>query len=192
MQILSNPTNRSEEPSLVENPTLLLDLEEESTQLHGEADLEVVAADGNCYESIDGVVDVGKAFCSRFPSTSSGKLLNMFSTVDHSKFCIAHMWTYRDLDVVGLADSPTEVRSKNFEISKTKVPEWLTLPVLLLLCHHQPLPFIHSFDVEWCRVQLASLAFVRITTRSAALGSTLASSPSGLTIVVLIIFSTAQ
>ena len=117
LQILSNPTNRSEEPSLVENPTLLLDLEEESTQLHGEADLEVVDADGNCYESIDGVVDVGKAFCSRFPSTSSGKLLNMFSTVDHSKFCIAHLWTYRDLDVVGLADSPTEVRSMNFEIS---------------------------------------------------------------------------
>ena len=129
LQILSNPTNRSEEPSLVEHPTLLLDLEEESTQLHGEADLEVVDADGNCYESIDGVVDVGKAFCSRFPSTSSGKLLNMFSTVDHSKFCIAHLWTYRDLDVVGLADSPTEVRSKNFEISKTKVLEWLTLPV---------------------------------------------------------------
>jgi hypothetical protein len=108
LQILSNPTNRSEEPSLVEHPTLLLNLEEESTQLHGEADLEVVDADGNCYESIDGVVDVGKAFCSRFPSTSSGKLLNMFSTVDHSKFCIAHLWTYRDLDVVGLADSPTE------------------------------------------------------------------------------------
>ena len=108
LQILSNPTNRSEDP------TLLLDLEEESTQLlgeAGEADLEVVDDDGNCYESIDGVVDMGKAFCSRFPSTSSGKLLNMFSTVDHSKFCIAHLWTYRDLDVVGLADSPTEVRS---------------------------------------------------------------------------------
>jgi hypothetical protein len=61
---------------------------------------------------------VGKAFCSRFPSASSGKLLNMFSTVDHSKFCIAHLWTYRDLDVVGLADSPTEVRSKNLKSLK--------------------------------------------------------------------------
>ena len=67
---------------------------------------------GNCYESFDGVVDIGKAFCERFPPSSSGKMLNMFSTVDHSKFCIAHVWTYRDLDVVGLADSPTEVRSR--------------------------------------------------------------------------------
>ena len=110
MQTLSNPTNRSEELSL-ENQTLLLDLQEESSDLLGTGDANLEVVDGaNCYESIDGVVDVGKAFCSRFPSTSSGKLLNMFSTIDHSQFCIAHLWTYRDLDVVGLADSPTEVR----------------------------------------------------------------------------------
>ena len=111
LDTLANPTNRSNEPSL-ENPTLLLDLEDEQTDLlaSGEADLEVVDDDGNCYENIEGVVDVGNAFCSRFPSTASGKLLNMFSTIDHSRFCIAHLWTYRDLDVVGLADSPTEVR----------------------------------------------------------------------------------
>ena len=110
LETLTNPTNRSEEP-LLENQTLLLDLQEQSTDLTGtgEAHLEVVDGE-NCYESIDGVVDVGKAFCSRFPSTSSGKLLNMFSTINHSEFCIAHLWTYRDLDVVGLADSPTEVR----------------------------------------------------------------------------------
>jgi len=108
LQTLRNPTNRSDEPS-PENNTLLLDLEEDSTDslATGETELEVV--DGEiCYEKIDGVVDVGKAFCARFPSTSSAKLLDMFSTVDHSEFCIAHLWTYRDLDVVGLADSPTE------------------------------------------------------------------------------------
>ena len=110
LQTLTNPMNRSEEP-LLENQTLLLDLKEESADLTGtgEAHLEVVDGE-NCYESIDGVVDVGKAFCSRFLSTSSGKLLNMFSTINHSEFCIAHLWTYRDLDVVGLADSLTEVR----------------------------------------------------------------------------------
>ena len=111
MQTLANPSNRSDEPSL-ENRTLLLDLEDQRTGLlaTGEADLEVVDDDGNCYERIEGVVDVGKEFCSRFPATASGKLLNIFSTIDHSQFCIAHLWTYRDLDVVGLADSPTEVR----------------------------------------------------------------------------------
>ena len=113
MQTLRNPTNRSDEHS-PENNTLLLDLEEDSTDslATGETELEVV--DGEiCYEKIDGVVDVGKAFCARFPSTSSAKLLDMFSTVDHSEFCIAHLWTYRDLDVVGLADSPTEVSRYN-------------------------------------------------------------------------------
>ena len=110
LQTLSNPTNRSEE-ALLENQTLLLDLKEESTDLLGTGEAHLEMVDGsNCYESINGVVDVGKAFCSRFPSTSSGKLLNMFSTINHSEFCIAHLWTYRDLDVVGLADSPTEVR----------------------------------------------------------------------------------
>ena len=104
---LSNPTNRSEIASL-ENVTLLLDLGEESLDLQNTGEAEIETA-GNCYESFDGVVDLGKAFCHRFPSSSSAKLLNMFSTVDHSGFCLAHLWTYRDLDVVGLADSPTEV-----------------------------------------------------------------------------------
>ena len=107
LHTLSNPTNRSEIASL-ENVTLLLDLDEESMDLQNTGEAEIEAA-GNCYESFDGVVDLGKAFCRRFPSTSSAKLLNMFSTVDHSGFCLAHLWTYRDLDVVGLADSPTEV-----------------------------------------------------------------------------------
>merc|ERR1712038_1728626 len=106
LHTLSNPTNRSEIASL-ENVTLLLDLDEESLDLQNTGEAEIEAA-GNCYESFDGVVDLGKAFCRRFPSTSSAKLLNMFSTVDHSGFCLAHLWTYRDLDVVGLADSPTE------------------------------------------------------------------------------------
>ena len=124
LQTLTNPMNRSEQPSL-ENQTLLLDLQEKSSDLleTGEAHHDVVDGANNCYESIDGVVDVEKAFCSRFPSTSSGKLLNMFSTIDHSQFCIAHLWTYRDLDVVGLADSPTEVRysfsTKKFYIPRT-------------------------------------------------------------------------
>ena len=107
LHTLSNPTNRSEIASL-ENVTLLLDLDEESMDLQNTGEAEIEAA-GNCYESFDGVVDVGKAFCTRFPSSSSAKLLNMFSTIDHSDFCLAHLWTYRDLDVVGLADSPTEV-----------------------------------------------------------------------------------
>merc|ERR1712013_40416 len=106
LHTLRNPTNRSEIASL-ENVTLLLDLDEESMDLQNTGEAGIVVA-GNCYESFDGVVDVGKAFCTRFPSTSSAKLLNMFSTVDHSGFCLAHIWTYRDLDVVGLADSPTE------------------------------------------------------------------------------------
>merc|ERR1712200_205253 len=106
LHTLSNPTNRSEIASL-ENVTLLLDLDEESMDLQNTGEAEIEAA-GNCYESFDGVVDLGKAFCHRFPSSSSAKLLNMFSTVDHSGFCLAHLWTYRDLDVVGLADSPTE------------------------------------------------------------------------------------
>ena len=34
--------------------------------------------------------------------------LNMFSTIDHSSFCLAHVWTYRRLEVLGLADTPTD------------------------------------------------------------------------------------
>merc|ERR1712012_855161 len=66
LHTLSNPTNRSEIASL-ENVTLLLDLDEESMDLQNTGEAGIVAA-GNCYESFDGVVDVGKAFCTRFPS----------------------------------------------------------------------------------------------------------------------------
>ena len=31
----------------------------------------------------------------------------MFSTADHSNYCLAHIWTYRRLEVLGLADTPT-------------------------------------------------------------------------------------
>ena len=48
-----------------------------------------------CYEDIDGVVDVEEAFCKFYSSSSSSTLLNMFSTVDHSSYCLAHIWTYR-------------------------------------------------------------------------------------------------
>jgi hypothetical protein len=86
---LRNPTNRTEAGP-----------EEEDMQQPGNA---------SCYEDIDGVVEVETAFCRHYAASSSPRLLNMFSTVDHSDYCLAHLWTYRDLDVVGLADSPTDV-----------------------------------------------------------------------------------
>jgi len=61
-----------------------------------------------CYEKINGTIDPTVEFCKSFEFHDSGKFLNMFSTVDHSSYCLAHIWTYRDFDVVGLADNPTE------------------------------------------------------------------------------------
>eukprot|EP00092_Neocalanus_flemingeri_P105110 GFUD01134688.1.p1 GENE.GFUD01134688.1~~GFUD01134688.1.p1 ORF type:complete len:630 (+),score=152.69 GFUD01134688.1:166-2055(+) len=62
----------------------------------------------NCYENINGTVDTATEFCKPFGIHQSTLFLNMFSTVDHSRYCLAHIWTYRDMEVVGLADNPTE------------------------------------------------------------------------------------
>lgn len=61
-----------------------------------------------CYENINGTINPSTEFCKSFDFHSSGQFLNLFSTVDHSAYCMAHIWTYRDFDVVGLADNPTE------------------------------------------------------------------------------------
>ena len=71
-------------------------------------DSEVVLNKENCYENIDGIVNTAVEFCKPFRMHESTLFLNMFSTVDHSQYCLAHIWTYRDMEVVGLADNPTE------------------------------------------------------------------------------------
>ena len=62
----------------------------------------------NCYEDIKGVVNVSTEFCKSFLPDEGPLYLNMFSTIDHSSFCLAHVWTYRKLEVLGLADTPTD------------------------------------------------------------------------------------
>eukprot|EP00090_Calanus_glacialis_P016630 TRINITY_DN26015_c0_g1_i1.p1 TRINITY_DN26015_c0_g1~~TRINITY_DN26015_c0_g1_i1.p1 ORF type:complete len:637 (+),score=171.23 TRINITY_DN26015_c0_g1_i1:26-1936(+) len=62
----------------------------------------------NCYEDINGTINTSTEFCKPFGIHESTLFLNMFSTVDHSMYCLAHIWTYRDMEVVGLADNPTE------------------------------------------------------------------------------------
>ena len=70
----------------------------------------VVPDENNCYEKINGTVDPSVEFCQQFGLHDSTLFLNMFSSVDHSQYCLAHIWTYRDLDVVGLADNPTQAK----------------------------------------------------------------------------------
>merc|ERR1719499_246574 len=71
-------------------------------------DGEVVLNSENCYENINGTINTAIEFCKPFGMHESTLFLNMFSTVDHSEYCLAHIWTYRDMEVVGLADNPTE------------------------------------------------------------------------------------
>ena len=49
----------------------------------------------NCYETIPGVANLSSALCPPLPPDSGAHLLNLFSTVDHSSYCLAHVWTYR-------------------------------------------------------------------------------------------------
>ena len=51
----------------------------------------------NCYETIPGVANLSSALCPPLPPDSGAHLLNLFSTVDHSSYCLAHVWTYRSL-----------------------------------------------------------------------------------------------
>ena len=63
--------------------------------------------DNNCYEDIEGVANISVDFCKVFFPDQAALYLNMFSTADHSNYCLAHIWTYRRLEVLGLADTPT-------------------------------------------------------------------------------------
>ena len=51
----------------------------------------------NCYETIPGVANLSSSLCPHLPPDSGAHLLNLFSTVDHSSYCLAHVWTYRSL-----------------------------------------------------------------------------------------------
>ena len=61
----------------------------------------------NCYEDIEGVANISVDFCKLFYPDQAALYLNMFSSLDHSDYCLAHIWTYRRLEVLGLADTPT-------------------------------------------------------------------------------------
>lgn len=71
-------------------------------------DEDVHLNDENCYEDIKGVVNITNEFCKLFLPDEGVLYLNMFSTIDHSSYCLAHIWTYRRLEVLGLADTPTD------------------------------------------------------------------------------------
>ena len=61
----------------------------------------------NCYEDIEGVANISVDFCKLFYPDQATLYLNMFSSLDHTNYCLAHIWTYRRLEVLGLADTPT-------------------------------------------------------------------------------------
>ena len=69
---------------------------------------DVYLNDENCYEDIKGVVNLTTEFCKTFLSDAGPLYLNMFSTLDHTSYCLAHVWTFRRLEVLGLADTPTD------------------------------------------------------------------------------------
>ena len=73
----------------------------------GEESEEVPLNENNCYEDIEGVANISADFCKVFFPDQAALYLNMFSTADHSNYCLAHIWTYRRLEVLGLADTPT-------------------------------------------------------------------------------------
>ena len=73
----------------------------------GEESEDVPLNDNNCYEDIEGVANISVDFCKVFFPDQAALYLNMFSTADHSNYCLAHIWTYRRLEVLGLADTPT-------------------------------------------------------------------------------------
>ena len=56
---------------------------------------DVLLNDNNCYEDIQGVANISTEFCKLYLPDEGAHYLNMFSTVDHSSFCLAHIWTYR-------------------------------------------------------------------------------------------------
>ena len=55
----------------------------------------------NCYETIPGVANLSSSLCPHLPPDSGAHFLNLFSTVDHSSYCLAHVWTYRSLQCTG-------------------------------------------------------------------------------------------
>ena len=69
---------------------------------------DVYLNDENCYEDIKGVVNLTTEFCKTFLPDAGPLYLNMFSTLDHTSYCLAHVWTFRRLEVLGLADTPTD------------------------------------------------------------------------------------
>ena len=54
----------------------------------------------NCYEQINGVVNITTEFCKLFLADQGAHYLNMFSTLDHSNYCLAHIWTYRFVPMI--------------------------------------------------------------------------------------------
>ena len=109
---LENPFGTSPEENVPDTDEQGEDLfyagESEDYAVYPEEDTaNVLPTYGNCYEEFDGAADPSTAFCSHLEIEDSMHLLNLFSTIDNSKYCLAQLWTFRDLDVVGLADSPT-------------------------------------------------------------------------------------
>ena len=112
LEALENPFGTSPEENVPDTDEEGEDLfyagESEDYAVYPEEDTaNVLPTYGNCYEEYEGAADPNTAFCSHLEIEDSMHLLNLFSTIDNSKYCLAQLWTFRDLDVVGLADSPT-------------------------------------------------------------------------------------
>jgi len=105
----SNNVSENEDVASIFDLFLMDDYEDEDWNPDIEyVDEDVHLNDENCYEDIKGVVNITNEFCKLFLPDEGVLYLNMFSTIDHSSYCLAHIWTYRRLEVLGLADTPTD------------------------------------------------------------------------------------
>ena len=110
LDMLRDPYNKSSSSVDLSDTSLDYDYDDEDWNYEDayKEDNAAVLNGENCYENINGTIDTATEFCKPFGIHESTLFLNMFSTVDHSQYCLAHIWTYRDMEVVGLADNPTE------------------------------------------------------------------------------------
>merc|ERR1712038_761330 len=109
LETIRNPFNKTKDDSLtLYDEDYYEDWDYEEAAGHPDYDDLITPNDQDCYENINGTINPAEEFCKKFQFHDSGKFLNLFSTIDHSSYCLAHIWTYRDFDVVGLADNPTE------------------------------------------------------------------------------------
>merc|ERR1712038_526532 len=109
LETIRNPFNKTKDDALtLYDEDYYEDWDYEEAAGHPDYDDLITPNDQDCYENINGTINPAEEFCKKFQFHDSGKFLNLFSTIDHSNYCLAHIWTYRDFDVVGLADNPTE------------------------------------------------------------------------------------